>query len=83
MKPPRSKKLSPLGKYLWNNRLSNRDFAASMQEKLHFDKFSPSTVEKWRYGQRYPKGANLAAVILLTGLTAGQILGTEPMPEVA
>lgn len=80
MKPPRSKNLSPLGKYLWNNRISDVDFAGSMREQLGVPRFSSSTVENWRYGKTAPKGDNLVAVIALTGLTAGQILGTEPVP---
>lgn len=53
------------------------DFAQMMKAQLDVPKFSSSTVENWRYGQSHPKGANLAAVIALTGLTAGQILGIE------
>ena len=79
MKPSRSKNLSPLGNYLWNNRISDIDFARSMKEQRGLDKFSSSTVENWRYGKSDPKGENLAAVIALTGMTAGEILGVpEP-----
>lgn len=75
MKQPRSERLSPIGKYLWNNRISDNDFAAMMREHLGVDKFSSSTVENWRYGASSPKGDNLSAVKALTGLTADQILG--------
>ena len=77
MKEPRSKKLSPVGKWLWEQRFSDRDFANKMKAELGVPKFSASTVENWRYGTRNPHGKNLNAIIRLTGLTAGQILGME------
>jgi hypothetical protein len=77
VKEPRSKNLSPLGKYLWEHRISDRDFAQLMKLHLAVAKFSTSTVENWRYGKATPSGERLIAIRTLTGLTTDQILGTE------
>lgn len=77
MKPPRSKRLSPLGKWLWEQRFSDRDFANRVKIYRALPKFSASTVENWRYGTRNPHGENLKAVMALTGMTADQILGLD------
>lgn len=77
MRPPRSKNLSPLGKYLYENRISDNDFAGLMKLHLAVQKFSSSTVENWRYGRGMPRGENLIAVKAITGMTADQILGVE------
>lgn len=75
VKQPRSKNLSPIGKYLWNNRISDIEFAKSMKERLGAEKFSSSTVENWRYGRATPKDDRLSAVRDLTGMSVEQILG--------
>lgn len=77
MKAPRSKNLSPLGKWLWQQRFSDRDFAERVRIYRCLPKFSASTVENWRYGKTSPKGENLKAVMALTGMTADQILGLD------
>jgi hypothetical protein len=77
VKQSRSKNLSPLGKYLWDNRISDMDFAAQMKGYLGVEKFSSSTVENWRYGRGAPKGENLAAIKALTGLSTDHILGLD------
>lgn len=77
MKQSRSKRLSPLGKYLWEQRYSDRDFADRIKIYRALPRFSPSTVENWRYGTRNPQGENLKAVMALTGMTADQILGLD------
>jgi len=77
VKQPRSKRLSNLGKYLWDQRLTDSEFAEMMRAELQVPKFSASTVENWRYGTRNPTGKNLVAVVKLSGLTADTILGIE------
>lgn len=75
MKPSRSPNLSPLGKWLWEQRISDREFAVMMAAELGVSRFSTSTVENWRYGRRNPYGENMRAIKALTGITADQMLG--------
>ena len=77
VKQSRSTRLSALGKYLWDHRISDNNFAAMMKHHLEVAKFSSSTVENWRYGISNPHGENLAAVKALTGLSVEQILGID------
>lgn len=77
MKQPRSKNLTPLGKYLWENRITDNEFAALMCKKLGLEKFRSTTVENWRYGRATPKGENIIAIRDITGMTTDQILGLE------
>lgn len=74
MKQSRSQRLSPFGKWLWENRISDRDFADMMAAELGVPKFAASTVENWRYGTRTPSGRNMRAIKALTGITADQML---------
>lgn len=66
--------LSALGRWLWDHRVSDRDFADMMAKELGVKEFSARTVEKWRYGLRYPSGKNMIAIKALTGVTADQML---------
>lgn len=69
--------LTAFGQYLWDNRISNAKFAVTMTKYLkekgllaEDEKFSPRTVEKWRYyGNRVPNSINMRAIMELTGLS--------------
>jgi hypothetical protein len=62
--------LTVFGRHLWENRISDAQFAEMMAKHLRLETFSKRTVEKWRYGKRIPHGENMKAVRALTGVTA-------------
>lgn len=74
MKHSSETELSALGRYLWERRISDRDFAKMMATHLNVKRFSARTVEKWRYGLRVPQAGNMRAIKELTGITADQML---------
>jgi len=68
---------TPLGVYLYSNRISSEQFAEMMAKELKLQAFSARTVEKWRSGERIPNSKNMRAIKTLTGITADQMLGDE------
>lgn len=70
----RTENVTPLGIWMWNRRVSNPEFAKLVAEELGIPAFSASTVEKWRYGHRFPAAKHLDAIKKLTGITADQML---------
>ena len=74
MKRPRGA-LTPLGLYLFTNRISSKEFAEMMGKQLGIKDFSPRTIEKWRtVSKSVPTGKNMRAIKALTGITADQMV---------
>lgn len=66
---------TPLGVYLYTNRISSEQFAGMMAKELKVESFSTNTIDKWRSGERVPNSRNMRAIKALTGITADQMLG--------
>lgn len=66
--------MSEFGEYLWDHRISDRQFAEKMAKELKLDTFSHRTVEKWRYGKRIPNSHHMRVIKALTGISADSFL---------
>lgn len=58
--------LSPLGRWMRDNRHTTRTFAEKVREYRGLKVFSPRTVENWVYGDAVPRGDNMKAIMAIT-----------------
>lgn len=63
--------------WMWDHRVSNRDLADMMAKELKVERFSPRTVEKWRYGKRVPVAKNALALRNITGIELEKLMKAE------
>jgi DNA-binding transcriptional regulator YiaG len=60
------KQPNALAVWLYSQGLSSEQFARAMAEQLGHEKFSTRTVEKWRAGERVPRGPSMRAIMVIT-----------------
>lgn len=55
-----------LGRWMKDNRFSNKRFSEKIAAEMGVAEFSPRTVEAWRYGKSVPRAAAMRAVFVVT-----------------